>query len=148
MNAHEQTGPLWTEAVRAECARQSAECGDIPCWRIPPGDGPVDEPYGQIDPCAQCLLAVLANEVERLTAERDALAQRVAALEAERAEMIREIRAAFGEVIDWEWAAFAAEHPERMTKTAAAHAHALIGMQDRWPELFDLAASTNQETAE
>jgi hypothetical protein len=86
MSDHEQTGPLWTEAVRAECARQSAECGEIPCWRIPPGDGPVDEPYGQIDPCAQCLLAVLANEAERLTAERDALAERVAALEAERDE--------------------------------------------------------------
>jgi hypothetical protein len=72
MSDHEQTGPLWTEAVRAECAKSNSGSS---CWRI-------SQSY---EPCRHCLL-VLVNEAQRITAERDALAQRVAALEAERDE--------------------------------------------------------------
>jgi hypothetical protein len=62
---------------------------------------------------------------------------RVAELEAERAEMIREIRAVFGDLIDGEWALFAGEHPGRMSPWHITQARALIGIQGRWPELFD-----------
>jgi hypothetical protein len=68
MSDHEQTGPLWTDAARAECERRNRAQHEIPCWLV------------SGSPCDACRIA-----------ERDALAQLVAALEAERGKMAKAV---------------------------------------------------------
>jgi hypothetical protein len=67
MTDHEQTGPLWTEAARAACNARCSAPYDVPCWTV-----------------SRLAVVCQACQLTLVTAERDALAQRVAALEAER----------------------------------------------------------------